>query len=258
MSLESQSLCFAGGSDKGMVREQNEDSVLYCRFEHSDVSLMIVADGVGGHEGGAVASKFVINSIKELVAKAVLLAHSGGGYAEEWLQNTLLNAIEEANNELLIEQRNQPQYRNMATTVVALLINEDRAVLGHLGDSRCYLYANSKLTQLTEDHTVLQNLLNEGKITKKQFNDLPLHHMISKAIGLTSEPEISVSRFELKPDSEYLLCSDGLTNSLSDEEIESVLSHYSDLSNCVDELITRANDNGGEDNISVIVLKHCA
>jgi len=257
MTAESQPICFAGGTDKGMVREQNEDSVLYCRFEHSDVCLMVVADGVGGHEGGAVASKFVINSIKALVEKAVLLAHSGGGYAEDWLPSTLLHAIEEANNELLLEQRKQPQYQNMATTVVAMLTNENSAVLGHLGDSRCYLYANSKLTQLTEDHTVLQSLLNEGKISKKQFNDLPLHHMISKAIGLASEPEISLRGFKIEQDSEYLLCSDGLTNSLSDEEIQSVLSEYSDLSRSVDELITRANDNGGEDNISVVLLKHC-
>lgn len=255
MSDETQLINFAGGTDKGLVREQNEDSILCCRFDHSEVSLFVVADGVGGHEGGAVASKIAVETIKEVVSKAVMLANSGGGYGEHWLERTLLHAIEESNNELLKQQIEQPQFSTMATTVVAVLVNKQQAVLNHLGDSRCYFYKKSKLIQLTEDHTVLQKLLNEGKISQQQFNDLPMHNMISKALGLSDQIEVSTHLLQLEGSVEYLLCSDGLTNCLTDDGIKEVLSSYTDLSDCVDELITRANDNGGLDNISVVIFK---
>ena len=256
MNNKTQLITYAGGTDKGLVREQNEDSILSCSFDHSEVSLFIVADGVGGHEGGAVASKIAVETIKNVISKAVMLANSGGGYGEQWLENTLLHAIEESNNELLKRQVEQAQYSTMATTVVAVLVNKQQAVLSHLGDSRCYLYKNSELFQLTEDHTVLQKLLNEGKINQQQFNDLPMHNMISQALGLSDQIELNIQQLNLQESVKYLLCSDGLTNCLTDEQIVEVLSSYTDLDECVDELITRANDNGGLDNISVVIFKN--
>jgi len=255
MSEESQILNYAGGTDKGMVREQNEDSVLYCSFEHSDVSLLIVADGVGGHEGGAIASKLAVESIRKNISNAVLLAHSGGGYAENWLELSLHHAINEANKELLEQQVEQPELRHMATTVVALLVMNNEAVLSHLGDSRFYEFKKPVITQVTEDHTVLQKLLNEGKIDQAQFEELPMHNMISQALGLTDDIDIYTSRFELQKNCKYLLCSDGLTNCLADEEIAEVMSSNDDLNSCVDQLLTLANDNGGLDNISVVIAK---
>lgn len=257
MNVEPQPVKYAGGTDKGMVREQNEDSVLCCGFDHSDVSLLLVADGVGGHEGGAVASKLAVETIRSVISKAVLLAHSGGGYAENWLEISLYHAIEEANKTLLEQQQVQPQLAHMATTIVALLVQGGDAALSHLGDSRCYVYQHSVLTQMTEDHTVLQKLLNEGKINQTQFNELPMHHMISNALGLTQNPEIYTQRFELDKNAFYLLCSDGLTNCLSDEDISTILQNTPDLNDCVDTLITQANDNGGFDNISVVLLDTC-
>ena len=254
MSDETQLIRFAGGTDKGLVREQNEDSILFCSFEHSEVSLFIVADGVGGHEGGAVASKIAVETIKEVISKAVLLANSGGGYGEHWLERSLLHAIEESNNTLLKQQIEQPQYSTMATTVVAMLIKKQEAILSHLGDSRCYRYKNEQLIQLTEDDTVLQKLLNEGKISQQQFEELPMHNMISKALGLTNQLEISNYQFSIEDEDKYVLCSDGLTNCLTDEQIGDVLSSSTDLNDCVDELITRSNDNGGFDNISVVIV----
>jgi len=255
MSDESQLIIYAGGTDKGLVREQNEDSILCCSFEHSDVSLLVVADGVGGHEGGAIASKLAVDSIKKSISNAVLLAHSGGGYAENWLELSLHHAIDEANKELLEQQVKQPELRHMATTVVALLVLENEAALCHLGDSRFYEFKKPVITQITEDHTVLQKLLNEGKIDREQFEELPMHHMISQALGLVDAIEIETNRFRLQEKFEYLLCSDGLTNCLTDAEIAEILSSYNDLDDCVDQLITQANDNGGVDNVSVVVLK---
>jgi len=246
---------YAGGTDRGRVREQNEDSILMSEFEHSDVVLLQVADGVGGHEGGEVASKLTVEFIQRSVAKSILLAVSGAGYASDWLEKTLYQAISDANLLLLEQQSLHSELDNMATTIVAVLIHKNEMAIGHLGDSRCYQYTQQHLQQLTEDHTALQKMLNEGKINRQEFEILPMHHVISQAVGLTTTPDISISRLDFDEKNCYILCSDGLTNCMSDAQIQHVLENNESLENIVDELITRSNDNGGTDNISVVVMK---
>jgi len=248
-------ISFAGGTDRGKVRLQNEDSILMSRFEHSDVVLLIVADGVGGHKGGEVASKLSVESIHDYVEKSVLQAHSGGGYGSDWLELTLSHAITETNTKLIQQQDENQDLNNMATTVVAMLYHNDAIVISYLGDSRCYQFHDKTLTQLTEDHTMLQKLLNEGKISQQEFEEMPMHHMISQALGLTPEPDVQVSRLLYDNQTSYLLCSDGLTNCVSDAQIQHILEKNEQLESAVDELITKANDNGGVDNISVILVK---
>ena len=250
------SIIYAGGTDRGKVRQQNEDSILMTEFEHSDVLLLQVADGVGGHEGGEVASKLAVESIRDYVAKAVLQARSGGGYGSDWLELTLQHAIADANSKILEQQKLRKNLCKMATTIVATLIHQNDMVISHLGDSRCYKYTQQQLTQITEDHTMLQKLLNEGKIDQDEFESLPMHHMISQAVGINNAPDVQVNRLIFNKDISYLLCSDGLTNCVSDAQIQYVLNKYENLESIVDELITRANDNGGVDNISVILVKY--
>lgn len=245
---------YAGGTDTGLVRDHNEDSVLCCDFPHSEIYLMVVADGVGGHAAGEVASQLAIDTLQAVVAKAVLQSHSGGGYGENWLELTLRHALEEANSIIIQQQEAQAELKGMATTVVVALSNRRQLAVSHLGDSRCYLYAENQLTQLTRDHTVLQNLLEEGKITQREFEALPMHNLISQALGLSEAPEFEIMQYEFKEQQAFLLCSDGLTNCVSDSEILHKLNRYPDLSECVDQLITLANDNGGSDNISVVIL----
>ncbi|VAW61353.1 Protein serine/threonine phosphatase PrpC, regulation of stationary phase [hydrothermal vent metagenome] len=247
-------IVFSGGTDIGKVRKQNEDSILLCGFEHSDVILLVVADGVGGHDGGEVASKLAVETMKETVSNAVLQVNSGGGYFENWLSSTLQQAIEDANKQI-IEQQNQTQYSNMATTVVALLLRGNEAALSHLGDSRCYRLSEQQLIQLTEDHTLLQKMLNEGRITQHEFEKSPMHHMISQALGLIEHPVVIVEPVQVADNALLLLCSDGLNNCISDDQIRKVLETDNPLSDMVDELITRANDYGGVDNISVVLVK---
>jgi len=258
MTHNTNSIVYSGGTDRGKVRQQNEDSILMTEFEHSDVLLLQVADGVGGHEGGEVASKLVVETVRDYVAKAVLQAHSGGGYGSDWLELTLKHAISDANLKVLNQQKQQSDLCNMATTIVAILIHQNDMVISHLGDSRCYKYKQHQLDQITEDHTMLQKLLNEGRIDQDEFESLPMHHMISQAIGISSEPDVQVSRMKFDRQTSYLLCSDGLTNCISDAQIQYVLDKYENFESVVDELITRANDNGGIDNISVVLVKRVA
>ncbi len=246
-------LQYAAGSDRGRVREQNEDRVLTSAFEHSDVILLVVADGVGGHAGGEVASQLCVDQLQQSVAKAVLLAHSGGGYGEHWLTQTLQQAILDANQEIIKAQQQQPALANMATTVVALLIKQQDAALCHLGDSRCYCY-RQQLQQLTTDHTLLQDMLRDGQIDQQTFELSPMHHVISRALGLKEQLQLDFQIIELQADQRYLLCSDGLTDCVSDAQIQYVLEQHSDVDQSVDELIKLANDHGGPDNVSVVLL----
>jgi len=241
------SVVYAGGTDIGKVRKQNEDNILMSKFEHSDVVLLLVADGVGGHKGGALASKFTVDSIQNFVARAVLQAHSGGGYGNDWVMLTLNHAIAEANTQLIIEQKKHEEFNDMATTIVAMLLHNDEIVVSYLGDSRCY--------KIVEKKTELQKLLNEGKIDRQTFEAMPMHNIISQAVGLRSEPEISTLNLSINRDDSYLLCSDGLTDSVSNAQIQHILEKNCNLENVVDELITCANDNGGADNISVILVR---
>ncbi|VAW62834.1 Protein serine/threonine phosphatase PrpC, regulation of stationary phase [hydrothermal vent metagenome] len=247
-------ISYSGGTDKGRIRPQNEDSIMLCEFEHSEVKLFVVADGVGGHEGGAMASKLAVESIKNTVSKAVLQANSGGGYAENWLSHTLEQAIVEANQNIT-DQQMQTRFSHMATTVVALLIKDSDVVMSYLGDSRCYQFDERNMVQLTEDHTMLQKLLNEGEIDQQQFDASPMHHIINQALGLTKHPQVIVTSLPVDDTAMFLLCSDGLTNCITNAQIHYVLSNKNQLDDGVDELITRANDNGGIDNISVVLVK---
>jgi PPM family protein phosphatase len=255
MSLHGVSkLVYAGGSDKGKVRERNEDSFLCCGFDNSDVSLLIVADGVGGYAGGAEASQLAVETMRISVEKALLQAHSGGGYAEQWLELTLEQAIVDANLAIIHQQNTQAEYQHMATTVVAILIKANEMVLSHLGDSRCYQYADQKLMQLTADHTYLQDMLNAGKISQHEFESLPMHNVISQALGLKVEPVIKIEHLLVEENIMFLLCTDGLTNCVSDEQIKFLLKTVEPIDACIDELIASANDNGGVDNISAVLV----
>lgn len=248
-------IVYAGGTDKGRIRKQNEDSILMSTFENSGVILLLVADGVGGHFGGAEASKLTVEVIRQSVAKSVLQACSGGGYGADWLTLTLQSAIFDANAQVVNRQNMQVELDEMATTVVALLIADEDMVVGHLGDSRCYESSQAALIQLTEDHTVLQQMLNEGRITQYDFENMPMHHVISRAIGLNDSPDIQMQTVPFNLHNIYLLCSDGLTDCVSDAQIKIILNKSSELADAVDALITCANDNGGTDNISVVLVK---
>ncbi|MCW9015176.1 MAG: Stp1/IreP family PP2C-type Ser/Thr phosphatase [Gammaproteobacteria bacterium] len=245
-----------GGTDRGMVRENNQDCIGYMHFEHSDISVAIVADGVGGHAGGEIASRLAVDEVEEFLRKAVLQATSGGGYSDQWLEQTLGHAIAAANSKIIKQQQHDEKVAEMATTIVSVLMKDDKIALSYLGDSRCYLWQDNRVKLLTKDHTIAQQLLDEGAISRQQYSASPYHHVINQALGLKEEVEPEVTCLTAQPNDTYLLCSDGLTNCLNDRQIAKLLDTSPDIESCVDELITQANDAGGVDNISVVLIQY--
>jgi PPM family protein phosphatase len=178
MSIE---IC--GGSDRGLIRENNEDSIGYSLYDHASIALAVVADGVAGSEGGEVASRIIVDSMKDYFKKSVLQAKSGGGYSEYWMEQNTSNAIQNANIEIINKQQQDKTISSMASTLVTLLVKGDRMTLANIGDSRCYLYRNKQLSQLTKDHTLADKMLEDGTITEEQYNASPYHHVLSRAMG---------------------------------------------------------------------------
>jgi len=243
-----------GGSDVGLARENNEDSIGYELFNNTEIALAIVADGVGGYEGGEVASDIAVKIIKESVRKAVLLAKSGAGYSELWMQQVLLNSFEEANQEIIHQQTLNRELIKMASTVVALMCRENQLVLSHYGDSRCYMWRNNQLTQLTKDHSIAQQMLDDGVLSEENYRMSPYQHIISHALGLEKIIDAETIQYQIEDKDVFLLCSDGLTNCLEDGMIADVIKNHTDIQLCTEELISRANDAGGVDNISVVLV----
>ena len=244
-----------GGTDRGKVRVSNQDSIYFNQFDRSSQGLAIVADGVGGQAGGDVASKLAVDVVEDHIRKSLLLAHSGAGYPEDWLETNLTKAIQKANHKIKQQQEDDESLSSMATTIVAMLVVDDMAGFAYLGDSRIYLWQDNKLNQLSKDHTVAQQMVDEGALTDLQASVSPYSHVLTNGLGIKAEINIIMSTVSIEANDIYLLCSDGLTNCLTDEEISGILSTDGAIDQKVDELITAANDNGGKDNISVVLLQ---
>ena len=244
-----------GGTDRGLIRKNNEDSIVFCHFENSNAVLAAVADGVGGYEGGEVASKLAVQTLEHVVKNAVLQSESGGGFSEQWMERLLIHALETINQQVIDQQSLDSELSSMATTLVTLLLKDDQFTLANLGDSRCYRVRNGEIQQLSKDHTVAQQMLDNGAIDQQQYIQSPYHHVLSKGIGLENQLTPYVYSSRCLEGDVFLLCSDGLSNLLNDDQILAVLCGEEDGQVCVDELITLANDAGGVDNISVVLVK---
>ena len=244
-----------GGTDRGKVRANNQDSICFNQFDQVSQVLAIVADGVGGHAGGEVASKLAVDAIEEHFRKSLLLAHSGAGYTDNWLSQNIEKSIRLANQQIKQQQQEDTGLSTMATTLVMLVVIDDMASFSCLGDSRLYGWRDSQLTQLSKDQTVAQQMLDDGALTEDQASVSPYHHVLTNGLGIKNDIDIKISDLIIKNNDIYLLCSDGLTNCLTDNAIAKILSTDIELKEKVEELIVAANDNGGQDNISVVLIQ---
>ncbi|TQN28640.1 protein phosphatase [Haloactinospora alba] len=231
-------LRYAAHSDVGCLREGNEDSA------YAGPHLLAVADGMGGHAGGEIASAIAISALRPLDEDVP--------HAED-VSTSLQQAVEQANSTLAQRVRDEPWLENMGTTLTALLWTGSRMVMIHIGDSRAYLLREGEFSQITHDHTLVQTLVDEGKITEEEVATHPQRSLLLRALDGRSEvdPDISVS--EAKVGDRFLLCSDGLSGVVSESTIHETLATETNVEATARRLIDLANRGGGPDNITAVV-----
>ncbi len=243
-----------GLTDVGRKRKHNEDAYLV----DSERGLFVVADGMGGHAAGEVASRITVESMQEFVATSDDTTESswpfGYGNRASSSGNRLTAAVERANEKVMRAVANRPELKGMGTTVVAALVDAERATLVHVGDSRAYLFRESELRRLTDDHSWVQEQVNAGILSEDEAKSHPLKNVVTRALG--GSPHVSVDLIEvpLRAGDRFLLCSDGLTGMVADDEIQGFLLEESDAEAVVRKLVDLANERGGVDNITSIVI----
>ncbi len=233
-------------TDAGQVRDHNEDSVTIVKNETGEI-LMAVADGMGGHKGGEIASSIAITHIGKRFVDT-----SSVGSKDEAI-NFLKEVVSEANMLLYKYTENNPESLGMGTTIVMALLTKDFLLFGNIGDSSGFVIKDKKLYKITNDHTLVNLLVKSGEITEEEAKDHPRKNVLMRALGANISVEMDI--FDVERDvSGILLCSDGLTNMLDESQIEAVLDSDIDIDAKVQKLINKANNRGGTDNISVAYL----
>lgn len=230
-------------TDIGKVRELNEDYVLVHSIgkEH----LIIVADGMGGHNAGEIASELAANTIKDYVLEGILSCES----REELIRDAIVNA----NMKVYEKSINSDNLRGMGTTVTCGIIGESKLYLGHVGDSRGYILNREKIEKITQDHSYVQELINNGTITEDEALKHPQRNIITRAVGIDKYVVIDTSTINIGDDDIIVFCSDGLTSYVNSDELKRIVIDNKDKAEY--ELINLAKERGGKDNISVIIAR---
>lgn len=244
----------ANRSNVGRVRHVNEDQSWVGQLDNG-VTLAIVADGMGGHQAGDVASRMAVDAFR-----SVLEQHAAKPELSEQEGKMLIRqAISEANESIYAMAASHEQYHNMGTTIVAVLLQADNAIIGHVGDSRAYRVAKESIQLLTIDHSLVNELVKSGQLTDEEAANHPRRNVLTRAIGTDSQVEIDVQSLAWSPEDVLLLCSDGLTNMVSEQEMHAVIaSEELELEGKADHLIGLALEAGGDDNVTVVLLQKAA
>ena len=241
-----------GSSDVGMKRDHNEDSYLMA----PDLRLYIVADGMGGHAGGELASGLAVSTIETHVRRHRAMVDTATSHPEPIghspVGSLLSDAVRGACNAVHSKAEQQPELRGMGTTTTALLFHDQHAFVGHVGDSRAYLVRDGQILQLSEDHSLVNEQVKAGLITEAQARVSRFKNIITRSIGIDVDVEVDIVAVEVKAGDAFLLCSDGLSNLVSDAEICDVV-HDNFLHLIPGLLIELGNSRGGDDNNTVIV-----
>lgn len=235
-------------SEIGKTRNSNEDYIGY--FKNKQGALIaILADGVGGNVGGDVAASMTVDFIGENFQNYHI---SSINETKLWLSNI----IKQANENILSYGKTNEKFSKMATTVVIAIFFGNQYLLTHLGDSRCYLYRNNTLQQLTEDHSYVNYLIDKGKIKSSDDVDANMRNVIVKGLGVSEDADVDISNNALLPDDVVMVCSDGLTKMVDDTNIQNVFQKNISDDSKVNALMDLANENGGKDNISVLIINN--
>ena len=245
----------ASCTDSGMVRSHNEDSIA----SDQEKGLVVLADGMGGYNAGEVASGMATTVLVTEIQQ--LLKHKQAFEVDEqsgqpFAQKLLREQIAKANTSIYQAAQSQPQYAGMGTTLVVALFYDNRMTVAHIGDSRLYRLRGNDFRQITKDHSLLQEQIDSGMITQQQARLSQNKNLVTRALGIDPVVEAEIHDYETLPEDVYLLCSDGLCDMVSDEDIGMALQTLgANLRLCAQQLVQMANDNGGRDNVSVMLVK---
>jgi len=237
-----------GMTDVGRRRDSNEDAFL----DDDDLRLYAVADGMGGHAAGEIASSLAIESLASTVKAALAQPIAADvDRAEEVLRD----AVSRANRRICESVLGRDEWRGMGTTVVAAILVGDQAVVAHVGDSRAYLMHEGSLTRLTSDHSWVSEQVRMGLLSENDAHRHPMRNIVTRALGNREDVDVEIRRSTARPGDVFLLCSDGLNTMLTDEEIRAALrDHAGDARAACEALVDAANRRGGEDNTTVVVV----
>ncbi len=248
-------ISWAARTDPGLRRSQNEDSYRAIPA----IGLFVVADGMGGHAGGEVASELAVTEIQNVVESTGVL-----GPLDTWPMpfdrslgrdgNRLRAGFDSANRKIAQQMETAENLRGMATTAVAVLVDGAQTALAHVGDSRAYLYRADRLTRLTSDHSWVEEQMRAGMLTEAAAREHPWRNIVTRALSGANDLQVDVAELELQPGDRLLLCSDGLSSVLKDDEIADIMAAKHDLQEGCDELVNRANAAGGPDNVTTLLL----
>jgi serine/threonine protein phosphatase PrpC len=248
-----------GVSDVGRKRKHNEDAFDYKVDESGDEGLFIVADGMGGHAAGEVASKITVETVGEFIAATRQKEEATWPFKYNhelhFNSNRLAIAIEKANERVMAAVSAQPWLKGMGTTVVAGLLDGKLLSLAHVGDSRAYLFRDGQLSRLTDDHSWVHEQVAAGILTEEEAKSHPLKNVVTRALGGGPSVSPDLQELSFETGDVFLFCSDGLTTMLSDEEIRDAAAEESDPEKLCDRLVDMANEKGGVDNITVVAAR---
>lgn len=251
----SDTIRFFAATDVGKVRDHNEDNFLVDK----KLALFIVADGMGGHASGEIASKMAVDALREFFAATATDPERTWPYkmdrSKGYEENRLITGIKLANLRIYESAQRDPRQRGMGTTIAALFAVEDGVYLAHVGDSRVYRMRDSSLEQLTEDHSLLNDYIKMKRLTAEEIANFPHKNVIVRALGMKDTVKVDTRLEQPRAGDVYLLCSDGLSGTVPDPEMLSTLLNTGDLRSAASRLITKANENGGPDNITVVLAR---
>jgi protein phosphatase len=243
----------AGGTDPGKKRANNEDSFLL----DDRLGLYAVADGIGGHEGGEIASRMAMETFTEVLPDLLTGEHLTPPFSLTQDVDPKLSALRYSitlsNQKIVNAAAQNPSLTGMGTTITSLLLSRDTAYLAHVGDSRAYLFRSGTLKQITADHSYVAEQIKAGRLTPEQARTNPYRHVITRAVGIDREVAVDHATLALQKNDTFLLCTDGLTELVENGDIAAVLARTTPQA-VVEELIRLANERGGVDNITVVVV----
>lgn len=231
-------------TDSGRSRDNNQDRY----FIDEKMGLFIIADGMGGHQAGEVASEIAVNTIAYFLIKNSKANNS-------IIYQTIQQAFQEANNKIYTCATSDPDLNGMCTTAVVALYYKNRILIAHVGDSRAYLIRSGRLKRLTQDHSLVEELLRQGDLTAEESRNHHLRHVVTKVLGSEQPVEPEIISMALIEGDFLLLCTDGLTDMVTDEEIRDIILKNDKLGAICDGLVSSANEKGGKDNITVLLIR---